>query len=295
MIEIKDLTKVLGQTKALDGFSAEIGPGINGLVGRNGAGKSTLLRTIADVYKPTQGKVTIDGLPADDVKAKAKLMFLPDEPYAPANAKMKDLISFYSCFYRIDENSFQAFTDKVGLPKDKPLKSFSKGMRRQAFLALALSVDVEYLLLDEAFDGIDPLALFKIKNLIISRYAGNGKTVLVASHNMQTLESLCDTFVLIDKGHKFAQGSGENLGKSFVKYQIAPRLSLTKEALLTKGMEIISFRKSGSVYEIVAVQRDSNIASLKSFEPLLLDTIPIDYSELLTLEMSLAEEKGETR
>ena len=148
MIEIADVAKTLGTSKALDSFSAVIGPGINGLVGRNGAGKSTLLRLISGVFFPDRGAITVDGFAATDARAKKRLFFLADDPYSPALADVAALAAFYSCFYALDRAHYLALIAKLRLPPGKKLASFSKGMRRQAFLALALSIDCEVLLLD---------------------------------------------------------------------------------------------------------------------------------------------------
>ena len=135
-----------------------------GLVGINGAGKSTLLRLISGVYRPQSGRIEYDG--KDPIKGVTRqdIFLLPDDPYYSGQTSCKSLFKMYKVFYpNIDENVYKEIIKDFNLNEKKPLRTFSKGMRRQAFVALAFAVAPKYLLLDEAFDGLDPLARKKFK------------------------------------------------------------------------------------------------------------------------------------
>lgn len=295
MIAIQSVTKKLGSTLAVNRLSVAVRPGINALVGRNGAGKSTLLRLISGVYEPDQGRILIDGIPSWDPKAKAGVFFLPDDPYFPANASLKGLLEFHSCFHGIDGSKFEKLIGILELPRDKAIASFSKGMKRQAALALALSVDCRYLLLDEAFDGVDPLALSSIRDWLIEEYAQSGKTMIVASHNVQSLERLCDRFILVSAGRVFREGTGEDIASQYVKIQAVFTAPVTREQIEALGIPVVSYKKSGSILEIVTVDKEDPLLRLKThFPSLLIESLPMDADEIVSVSLAAAKEE-ETR
>ena len=185
MIEIKRLVKRFGPVTAVNDLSIRVKDGINGLVGENGAGKSTLLRLISDIYQPNQGSITVDGYNNSDIKAKELIFFLPDDPYAPLNATIGQTFELYNSLFDLDKEKFLDFLGKLNLPLDRKVSTFSKGMKRQFFIALAISSKAKYLLLDEAFDGLDPLVLDNIKQELIK--AADEKTFIISSHNISSL------------------------------------------------------------------------------------------------------------
>lgn len=312
MIKIKNLTKRLGKTYSLSDLNLNIERGIYGLVGHNGAGKSTLFRLISNVYLQDEGTISIDGYNNDTKDAKATLFFLPDDPYYPNYANIKQISKFYECFYDVDKVYFDNLIKQLNLPLNKSISTFSKGMKRQAFLALALSINVKYLLLDEAFDGIDPMALDLIKQEIIKRYADSDKSVIIASHNIESLEKLCDKFVIISNGRMVVEGDETSFSHVFNKYQIVfnladmnlidvknVRYSSIDESLFTDlGLEVISFNKVGSIYEIVIKVQDKEDPKkmiIDKLDPLLIDEIPLSYAEIITLEMLRAKKEDERK
>ena len=150
MIEIKNLVKTFGSVRAVDDLSITINSGINGLIGENGAGKSTLLRLISDVYQPDSGEIIIDGVPNYKVMAKRDVFFLPDNPYAPHNMAVSQVFELYSTLFDLDKEKFMSIMNKLSLPTDRKVSTYSKGMRRQLFIAIALSSNAKYALLDES-------------------------------------------------------------------------------------------------------------------------------------------------
>ncbi len=294
MIEIKGLTKRFGDLKAVDNLSIVFRPGVTGLVGENGAGKSTLFRCIAGVYNVDEGSVQVGELDAAGAEAKRKLFFLSDNPYCPHGANAHGIAAFYKGISPLREERFYELLDSFGLPKEKGVSAFSKGMRRQLFIALALAMDCEYLLMDEAFDGLDPLVVEKIKGEIILAGEG-GKTVVVSSHNIPVLERLADRFVLLHKGKISKEGESEDIGTEFVKFQGSFKTEIVPEAIEAVGFKVISFKRVGSIYHIVLLNQEGIEKRLvEAFQPLFFESVPIDPDELLVLEMMLAK-KGDDR
>lgn len=283
MIEIKNLTKTFGKVRAVDDLSISVYPGINGLIGENGAGKSTLLRLIADVYQPDNGDIIVDDLSHRDLESKRSIFFLSDNPYAPNNATIMQTFGLYNTLFDLDKDKFQNIMQKLSLPMDRKVSTYSKGMKRQFFLAIALSARSKYTLLDEAFDGLDPLVLETVRQEIIKD--ADQKTYLVSSHNISSLERLCDNFILLSKGRCSKTGDVEHLGENFVKYQILVKGNLEKEDLEKLSYRILSFKKVGSICNVVFYHEIDEKLLRDKYDVILCEKIPIDPDELIALEM----------
>ena len=283
MIEIKNLVKTFGSVRAVDDLSITVNSGINGLIGENGAGKSTLLRLISDVYQPDSGEIIIDGINNNDVNAKKEIFFLPDNPYAPHNSAVMQTFEFYSTLFDLDKDKFMEIMNKLSLPTDRKVSTYSKGMRRQLFIAIALSSNAKYALLDEAFDGLDPLVLATVREEIIKD--ADKKTYIVSSHNISSLERLCDSFILLSKGRVGKNGDVEHLGENFVKYQILVKGQLEQKDLEALSYRVLSFKKVGSLCNVVFHDEIDESIIRNKMDVILLEKIAIDPDELIALEM----------
>lgn len=283
MISIKNLTKTFGPVKAVNDLTIDIYPGINGLIGENGAGKSTLLRLISDVYQQDNGEITVDELSNKDISVKNNIFYLSDNPYAPHSMNVEQVYDLYSTLFDLDRNTFEGIMKKLKLPFDRKVSTFSKGMRRQFFIAIALSAKAEYVLLDEAFDGLDPLVLDVIKQEIIKE--ADHKTYIISSHNISSLERLCDNFILLSKGRCKKNSDMEHLGENFVKYQILTKEEIKEEDLQAVAIRTLTFKKLGSIYNIVTYGAIDEVKLKEKYHVILCERIPIDPDELIALEM----------
>ncbi len=293
MIKICDVTKRFDKTVALDRLTLEIGDGITGLVGENGAGKSTLLRCICGILNPDDGDISIDDYARKTLEAKKEIFFLSDYPYSPKAGTIDSIYEFYSCFYDFDLDRFHEILSHFSLPPKGKVTDFSKGMRRQLFIALSLAARSKYLLMDEAFDGLDPLALDEIKGEII-REKQSGRCIVVSSHNISALEKLADRFVILSKGRLAENEETQTLGRSFVKYQAYFEKDPTQEEL-SSLCSLISYRKVGSVLNFVIEEDSEAIEKIKNaFSPKFIEKVEIDSDELVALAM-LKARKGEKR
>ena len=295
MIEIKNLTKRFNNLTAVSSLSINFEKGITGLIGENGAGKSTLFRLIADVLIPDEGSIKIDSLSNSDPIAKGNLFFLPDDPYVQYQYNIDQILSFYETFYELDREKCNRLIDDLSLPRNRRVLDFSKGMRRQLFLTIALSVKAHYLLLDEAFDGVDLLTLEIIKQELIKASIDEEKTIIIASHNIESITQLVDRVVLLYKGKLAQEKEAQDMGQNFVKYQILSSLPVVKEAIEKEGFEVISVKNTGSINTIVLVEKEGIEDMLNNFfKPSLLEKIPLDQSELVSMEMLLAKQRSKT-
>ncbi|MBR2295452.1 MAG: ABC transporter ATP-binding protein [Clostridiales bacterium] len=280
MIKIEGLSHSFGKNTVLEDVDLEIGSGkVLGLVGINGAGKSTLLRLISGVYKPQKGKVTYDGKDPGKGETRRDLFLLPDDPYYGGQTTCNSLFGMYKTFYPgADEKVFRAIIDDFALPDKKPLRTFSKGMRRQAFVAMAFAVSPKYLLLDEAFDGLDPLARKKFKERLSRMVKEKGSTVIISSHSLKELEDFCDEFVMIDEHKLIASGKVLEDTMDLFKYQIVfkdiPEESVFAD-LNTKSVKI-----TGHVATVVVSGKEEEIQSgINALSPLVVDKLDVGFEE----------------
>ena len=288
MIKINNLTKRFGDLVAVNNLSVDVLPGINGLVGRNGAGKSTLLRLIADVYKKDEGEILIGDKPNDSVEGRGSLFFLSDDPLFNYHDNPEQLFKFYNSLFEFDKEKYQNLLLAFGLPIERKISTYSKGMKRQLFIALALSSKAQYLLMDEAFDGLDPLVIDSIKEEIIK--SSETKTIIVSSHNINTLEKLCNNFIILSKGKLQKNGEKEDLAKNICKYQIIFASPTSEEDLRKAGVDVIKYQTVGSIIHLIT---NGDYLSLiqQKFQPTLLESIGISEEEIFKINMMMEDKE----
>ena len=288
MIKTENLTKQFDTTTALDCLSTTIEEGrIYGLVGSNGAGKSTLLRLLAGVYRPTSGSVEIDGEPVFENPAlKQKIFFIPDELYQMPGASLASLANIYRALYHSwSDERYQELVGRFPIPPERKLSACSKGMRRQIAIILALSCQPKYLLLDEAFDGLDPVIRVAVRKLIADDILQRGTTVLIASHNLRELEDMCDHVGLLHGGKILFQRELSELQQGFAKIQFVAKPLPAREEF-AKQLDIISFKTSGSIAEMVVRGNPHEIQQkLERLHPLLCESVPLTLEEIFITEM----------
>ena len=282
MITIKGLRKSYGTKEVLSGVSLTVpDASVFGLVGINGAGKTTLLRMMADVLRPDEGTVEYDGENiAGNAKKRKELFFLPDEPYYTAGTTVEKLVALYKSFYAFDDELFARYEALFSLERRTPIRNFSKGMKRQAFAALALACRPKYLLLDEAFDGLDPLARLELKRGIISL---EGTTAVISSHSLRELEDICSGFALLDGGAVADAGDLSETLAQVHKFQAAFDEPVPRERF---PFECLSFESEGRVVRfVVRGGREEIVSALKALSPIFVEEIKVDFEELFLCEV----------
>lgn len=296
MIEIKDLSLTFKNAdedhEALKAVTLDIPEGcIYGFVGSNGAGKSTLLRVISGIYRPDSGSVTIDGKAVyDQPQAKENIFFVSDETVQFSRLSVNDLKGFFKLTYpRFDEEVFDELVTKLDLPRKKPLSQFSKGMKRQAIVAAALASRTKYILLDEAFDGLDPAMRRLIRTMIVDDIFDRGATLIVSSHNVTEIGELCDKAMLLHKGEVIFAKDIDDVREGFEKVQIAlPEGELDRSAIENAGVEVLSFRNLGRVSTVITKGDKADItAKLSALSPAVLELVPLTLEEIFIYEMEV--------
>ncbi len=292
MIEIKNLQKAIDGTKILDGIDLEIKKGsVFGLLGSNGAGKSTLLRHLCGVYKQDSGSVLIDGAEVyDNADAKRKIFFVNDETVQFMSFTLSELKEYYKVYYpEFSEELFEKLRKSVNLPLKKKLGTFSKGMKRQAIVIVGLSCQTEYLLLDEAFDGLDPAMRMIVKNMLFDSILDRQLTVVISSHNLREISEICDTAGMMHDGKIVFCREIDGVDNVH-KLQVAFKEEYTKDDFVNAGLDVLSFKKNKSVYEIIIDGEINEITKkINTFSPIVFDSISLTLEEIFLYEM---ESKG---
>ncbi len=289
MITISNLVKKFGGFTAIDNISVDFEEGaIYGLVGSNGSGKSTLLRVISGVYYPDGGEVTIDGEPAfDNPSAKSKVFFLPDQPHFFKGANITEMARFYEEMYdSFSRERYDHLTKIFPLSLTDKIDNMSKGMQRQAARILALSTTPKYLLLDEAFDGLDPVMRNVLKNLLIDGIENTGLCAIISSHNLRELEDLSDHLTLIHKGHIVVSDNLEAVRGTTHKIQAA--FKTVPAEIKWDGLNIMKAERTGSLVQLVVRGNlDEIMAHINSLEPVFCEAIEPSLEELFIYEMEV--------
>lgn len=226
-LEIQNLTKdyVVGfwrkrPVRALNDLSLQVGLGESfGFLGPNGAGKTTTLKILMRLIYPTSGVARILGAPLDDMHMRARIGYLPEQPYFYDYLTARELLLYCAKLFGMNKSEAQKRTgellQRVGLVEaaDKQLRKYSKGMLQRAGLAQALINDPEVLFLDEPMSGLDPLGRREVRDLIAS-LREQGKTVFFSSHVLSDVETLCDRVAIMNKGCLIESGKLSDILKS---------------------------------------------------------------------------------
>jgi ABC-2 type transport system ATP-binding protein len=238
-VEVRDLTKIYsGGVVGVNGLSFTIYPGeIYALIGPNGSGKTTTLRIIATLIKPTRGTVRIYGVDVvkEPLKARSLLAYLPEEAGAYRDLTGLDFIRFMlslrSTGKRLEEAVSEAIEiSSLGRDLERPVRTYSKGMKRLLALSVVLASRPRLLVLDEPTAGLDVEKSIQVRDLVKKYNREYGVTVLLSSHNMLEVEYLAHRVGMLYKGRLIGEGSpselksrlsASNLEEVFVKLKSA--------------------------------------------------------------------------
>lgn len=253
ILETSGLTKTYGRKKAVDNVDLKIRKGdIYGFVGRNGAGKTTVIKLIAGLAKPKEGVITLfDGKLSEGRKKLGVVIENPAYyPYMTARQNME----VQALMKGVKDNLIIGeILEKVGLSDTgkKKVKNFSLGMKQRLGIALALIGEPEFLILDEPINGLDPMGIREIRDLIISLSRDSGITVLISSHILGELSKMCTAYGVISEGKLIDQFTSEELQqrmRPFIKIKVD---DVSKAAEVVKSeLEISDIREFGSYIEI---------------------------------------------
>lgn len=203
----KSFSHGLGKRKVLHGISFKILKGeVFGFIGPNGAGKSTLINTIMGFIRADAGSVLIHGLSPQSPESRRSLGYLPEGPRFYEKLTAAELLFFGGRASGVNKDHVRKAIDplldrlEILHVKNRPLSTYSKGMKQRIGLALAMIHDPDTLILDEPMSGLDPIGRNLLKNIILDLKLA-GKTVFFSTHILNDVETMCDRIGMIHKGH----------------------------------------------------------------------------------------------
>lgn len=215
-IEIKNVTKIYGNQKAVDNISFSVQKGeIVGFLGPNGAGKTTTMKILTSYIPASEGEAKVCDYNVEESAqvVRKKIGYLPEHNPLYKEMYIREYLRFVAGLHKISKpkDRIEELIALTGLRREahKKIGELSKGYRQRVGLAQALIHDPEVLILDEPTTGLDPNQLLEIRNLI--RNLGKEKTVLFSSHIMQEVQALCDRVIIINRGKIVADDSIEML------------------------------------------------------------------------------------
>lgn len=211
VLRAENVTKKYMTKKALENFNVTMEEGkIYGLLGPNGSGKTTFMKMVAGLIQPTSGKVEIMGHRVG-TKTKAIVSFMPTSNHMPKWMKMNQCIGYFDdLFEDFDREKANEMMEFMGLKENQKIGSLSTGMLVRFKLALALSRKAKLFVLDEPFNGIDPISREKIVEAVLNA-CEEENTILISSHLVKELERILDEVIFVDKGNVILTGNAEEL------------------------------------------------------------------------------------
>lgn len=225
-----DLSRWYGEVVGLNKFSVSVNEGITGLVGPNGAGKTTFIRLLTGMIRPSAGSLLVLGeVPFDNPSLKARIGYCPEHEAMFENLSSIGFLSWQARMkgYPASEARSRAHSclSKVGLPTlERPITTYSKGMKQRVKIAQALLHDPAFLILDEPFSGVDPVARVELFDLL-SSLSRDGVHILLSSHVLHEVERLTSSVVLMNHGKLVYQGDIYQVHQSIEDLVTSIRLS----------------------------------------------------------------------
>ena len=286
MIKINYVTKKYGDFTAIENINIEVADtSVFALTGFNGSGKTTLLNICAGVVKADEGAVLLDGNDAfDNDKERKNLFYVSESMFFPPTATVKSGAKFYAQNYpNFSFDIFNSILEIFEINSKKPIRSLSKGMKKQVQLAIGFAAKPKYLLIDETFDGLDPQKKELLKKLILEYINETNASIIIASHNLTEVSDICDHVAIINGKNIVLNSAIEDVSENFRKVLVTFKNTVTE-----KDLESVKYHRikiSGKTAQIIVCgDVEAEINKLNNME------IESLESERLTLEEVFIEE-----
>lgn len=287
-LEARDVVKTYGSYTALSGVSIQVPTGcVYGLLGPNGAGKTSLIRIINRITAPDEGVVFINGHEStpEDIY---NIGYMPEERGLYKKMKVGEQILFLARLRGLSteqaKDRMDFWLNKFGITswENKKVMELSKGMQQKIQFITTVIHDPNLLILDEPFSGLDPVNAELLKNEILE-LKEKGKTIILSTHNMNSVEELCNEITLINKSKVVLQGNVTEIRSRFKKHIFRLKISGDKFDLMSPNFSVLSLL-TDKIHDIVDVRIQKNDPATRNSQ--LLNNI-IDKYELLAFEEEL--------
>ncbi|MGA4720767.1 ATP-binding cassette domain-containing protein [Fictibacillus nanhaiensis] len=282
MLRVNNISKTIEGSQVLDHVNITLEPGtIAGLVGRNGVGKSTLLRVIAGILDPDDGQVLFNDADIhQDPHVKQKITYVPDSTEILKSYSVKEIVKLYDAIYEdFDIVYFYSLLDRFKLPKNKKIRTYSKGMKALFLMILSFSTKSDLIILDEPTNGLDPIVKRNILQFIIEEVSERQLCVLISTHHLEEVEKMADVLIMIKEGRIDSTTSIEDAKSSFRKVQVVYKHSLPEKIAQLSNVNIIN--QTGRVYTLMIKGNiDATLEKLHQENPLLLEELPMTLEDI---------------
>jgi ABC-2 type transport system ATP-binding protein len=282
MLKMINVSKKIDGRQVLEHVNITLEPGmIAGIVGRNGVGKSTLLRTLAGILDPDEGEVTFNEIDIhQQPEVKQKLTYVPDSTEILKTYNVKEIVKLYDAIYEdFDVMYFYSLMDRFKLPKNRKLRTYSKGMKALFLMILSFSTKADFIILDEPTNGLDPIVKRNILQFIIEEVSERQLSVLISTHHLEEVEKMADVLIMMKDGQIESTTSIEDAKSSFRKVQAVYKHSLPEEIANLNNVSILS--QTGRVYTLMIKGNiEVTMEKMQQEQPLLLEELPMTLEDI---------------
>lgn len=288
IFSVQGVSKYFGDFAALKDVSVEIPKGeIFGLLGPNGAGKTTLIRILTQITGPDSGQILFNGGPIS-FEQETNIGYLPEERDLYRKMKVWKQAIYLTQLKGLSKNDAIAnlkpwferlkMTDWV----NKPVESLSKGMQQRLQFVITVAHKPDLLILDEPFSGFDPVNAEELKREILG-LKERGTSIILSTHNMNSVEELCDSIALVNKGEIVLNGRLDEIKKQFSKSMFSVRFKGSQMAFantLGYQFEVVEISDKNGVLDAKIIAHD-NVKSNDLLRALIASVEVISFNELL--------------
>ncbi|MFC2031061.1 ABC transporter ATP-binding protein, partial [Chloroflexota bacterium] len=267
VIVVENLFKHYAEVKAVDGVSFRVEPGeVFGLLGPNGAGKTTTIRTMMDIIKPDSGSVQLMGQPVTE-SSKSRIGYLPEERGLYKNFRLLECLTYMGALKGLSRKEAKeralVLLERVDLAEyaDRKTKELSKGMTQKAQFLAAIVHDPDLLILDEPFQGLDPVNTDLLRSILLKEQA-RGKTVILSTHNMNQVEEMCTRILLIHHGQAVLYGSLDEIQDRYAEHAVLLECDALPDRL-SGVAQVVQANQHSHTYQLILDDEASPQALLR--------------------------------
>lgn len=285
MLDVLHVNKSLNGHLVIDDCSFTVKSNtVFGIVGINGVGKTTLLRLCSGILKPDSGTILLGTETVyENYLAKKDIVFISDYPFFEPSSTIKQVLNFYYSFYKIDYNYFMYLLDLFSLKINDSLMYLSKGKLKRVFLAIALAIGPKLLLLDETFDGLDPICKRIFKNELKKLVDRKNINVVLTSHSLRELSNICDAIGYLEDGKLIT------LNDKTVKEDPIYRVYVIKKPDINYDLSTLYILKKEETEDFINLDVYSSIQDIKYVfkENLFLEINTIPFEDWVVYQMEV--------